>query len=590
MLLCPFFCINLPKTNQHEQHFFLLLDMNKIILFIFTLLLLLFSIEGKGESSFHEGNTPTAVLLAQLDSTISRIQEYDAAHEKDIKAIKARLHSRKGSLAEEINLNDQLIEAYSKFNYDSTTLYINRNLQLAEQSGNQGVVTRMKLLKAQYYAKTGSYLEAVNILTKIDEHLLADSLLPLFYDACRDVYGESGYYSHDEDIRNSYLDKAGQYRFLLQQYYSKFPESDIYLDLLETFARNRNDYTAALKYSDQRLEHIDSLSKKYSEVAYFRSLSYKGLGEKEKEKQWLIRSAIGDLRHSIKDQASLWTLANLLSEEGDVKRSYQLINISQDGLQQYNSPLRNLQSIDILNNIAHNYQLMTNNQNHKLSFMLGLVGVLALLLAIAVLYVIRQMRKLNVARKELNENNQMLTELNNELQQTIEKLHESYNMLNESNRMKEVYLGNFLTLCSDYITKIETFRSTVIKKQKSGQLDAFLSPSKMREMKSKQYNELLGNFDVAFLNIIPTFIDEFNALLRPESRIIPTNPQSLTTELRIFALIRMGITDSSKIAEFLNYSVHTIYNYRSTVKNAAIGSRDEFEDAVKQIGSVKTPF
>lgn len=200
------------------------------------------------------------------------------------------------------------------------------------------------------------------------------------------------------------------------------------------------------------------------------------------------------------------------------------------------------------------------------------------------------MRKLNVARKELNENNQMLTELNNELQQTIEKLHESYNMLNESNRMKEVYLGNFLTLCSDYITKIETFRSTVIKKQKSGQLDTFLSPSKMREMKSKQYNELLGNFDVAFLNIIPTFIDEFNALLRPENRIIPTNPQSLTTELRIFALIRMGITDSSKIAEFLNYSVHTIYNYRSTVKNAAIGSRDEFEDAVKQIGSVKTPF
>jgi hypothetical protein len=570
---------------------------NNINLLFYIFLILLFPLEGKGvtaegkgKPSTKEESGQTAVLLAQLDSAITHIKEYDEAHEKNIEAIKERLHHRKGGLAEEISLTDKLIEAYSKFNYDSTTLYINRNLQLAEQSGNQGVITRMKLLKAQYYAKTGSYLEAVNIISKIDEQHLPDTILPLFYDACRHVYGESGYYSHDSEINASYLDKAGQYRFLLQQYYSKLPESDIYLETLETFARNKQDYEEALKYSDKRLELIDSMSKKYSEVAYFRSLIYKGLGEKEKEKQWLIRSAIGDLRHSIKDQASLWTLADMLSGDGDVKRSYLLINISQDGLQQYNSPLRNLQSIDILNNIAHNYQQMTNNQNHKLSIMLLLVGVLALLLGIAVLYVIRQMRKLRVARRELDENNQKLIKLNNELQQTIEKLHESYNLLNESNRMKEVYLGNFLALCSDYITKIEAFRSTVLKKQKSGQLSSFLSPSKMREMKSKDCNELLGNFDVAFLNIIPSFIDEFNALLQPESRITPPNSNSLTTELRIFALIRMGITDSSKIAEFLNYSVHTIYNYRSTVKNAAIGPRDEFEDAVKQIGTTQQPF
>ena len=448
----------------------------------------------------------------------------------------------------------------------------------------------MKLQKAQYYAKTGSYLEAVNIIREIDEKQLPDSMLPVFYDACRDVYGESGYYSHDSEINSEYLDKAGKYRYLLQQYYGKLPESDIYLELLETYARNQQDYENALKYSDRRLEHIDSLSKKYSEVAYFRSLTYKGMGDKEREKQWLIRSAIGDLRHSIKDQASLWTLADLLSAEGDVKRSYLLINISQDGLQQYNSPLRNLQSIDILNNIAHNYQLMTNNQNRKLSVMLVLVGVLALLLGIAVLYVIRQMRRLRVARRELDEKNQKLTKLNNELHLMIEKLHESNNLLNESNRMKEVYLGNFLKLCSDYITKIEAFRTTVLMKQKSGQLTAFLSPSKMREMKSRDYNELLANFDVAFLNILPTFIDEFNALLKPECRIVPQKEKSLTTELRIFALIRMGITDSSKIAEFMNYSVHTIYNYRSTMKNAAIGSRDEFEDAVKQIGNTQKPF
>ena len=550
------------------------------ILFLF---LFLFSLEGKS-IPFSEDDESTAFLLQQLDSAISHIQEYDAAHEKKIDAIKRQIQQNKSGLAEEIALTQKLIEAYSKFNYDSTTAYINHNLKLAEQTGDAALILRTKLHKAQHYAKTGAYLEAVSIVKEIDEKLLPDSLLPYFYDACRDVYGESGYYSHDSDINSEYLNKAGHYRFLLQQYFSNEPNSDIYLDLMETRERNQQNYEEALKYSNLRLERIDTLDKKYSEIAYFRSLIYKGMGDKEKEKQWLIRSAIGDLRHSIKDQASLWTLADMLSAEGDVKRSYLLINISQDGLKQYNSPLRNLQSVNILNNIAHNYQLMTDNQNHKLSMMLSLVGIFALLLAIAVVYAILQMRRLRVARRELHESNQNLKELNVKLQQAIEKLHVSNNLLADSNRMKDIYLGNFLSLCSDYIKKMENFRSTALKKQRSGQLAEYLSSSKMREMKSRDIEELLGNFDTVFLNILPTFIEEFNALLQPEGRITPSKEQSLTTELRIFALIRLGITDSGKIAEFLNYSVHTIYNYRSAVKNAAIGPREEFENAVKRIG------
>ena len=561
--------------------------MNKIYPFcLFLLFLLAFSLMATGAtSSMDDGDTNT--LLLQLDSAIANVQQYDAAHQKRINAIKQQLKQHKGNLEEEIALTDKLIETYLKFNYDSTTLYINRNLCLAEKTGNKGLITRMKLRKAQHYAKTGAYLEAMTMVKDIDEKQLPDSLLPYFYEASKDVYGESGFYSRDSVINSEYLDKAGNYRYMLQQCYSKNPESEAYLELLEIRARNQQDYEEALKYNDLRLQHIDPMDKKYSEVAYFRSVIYHGLGQKEKEKQWLIRSAIGDLKHSIKDQASLWTLANLLSEEGDVERSYRLINISQDGLQQYNSPLRNLQSVHILNNIAHNYQLMTDKQNRLLSATLILVGVLALLLALAVLYVIRQMRRLNAARQELHASNLSLKELNIELQQAIDKLHEINNLLADSNRVKEVYIGYFLTLCSDYIKKMEKFRSTVLIKQKSGLLAEYLSSSKMKEMKSKDFEELLGNFDAAFLNILPSFIEEFNALLQPESRITPLKEKSLTTELRIFALIRLGITDSSKIAAFLNYSANTIYNYRSTVKNAALGPREEFENAIKRIGKAQ---
>ena len=543
---------------------------------LLVLLLLPFQVKGQGGHPAVD-DEETSHLLLQLDSALDNVQQYDAAHLKHVEAIKQQLRNHKGGVEEEIALTEKLIEAYSKFNYDSTTLYINRNLHLAEQTGNAGMILRMKLGKAKHYAKTGAYLEAVNLVKDIDEKQLPDSLLPAFYDACRNVYGESGFYSRDSVIFSEYLNKAGHYRYLLQQCYSNDPENDCYLELLETRARNQRQYEEALKYNDLRLQRIDTQDKRYSEIAYFRSVIYNGLGDKEKEKKWLIKSAIGDLRHSIKDQASLWTLANLLSEEGDVKRSYRLINISQDGLQQYNSPLRNLQSVHILNNIAHNYQLMTDKQNHLLSKMLILVGVLALLLAIAVLYVIRQIRRVKAARRELHESNLNLKELNIELQQTIDKLHESNNLLADSNRIKEVYIGYFLTLCSDYIKKMEKFRSMVL-------ID-YLSSNKMREMKTKDFEELLGNFDAAFLSILPSFIDEFNELLQPESRITPQKEKSLTTELRIFALIRLGITDSSKIAAFLNYSANTIYNYRSNVKNAAIGPRDEFENAVKRIGN-----
>ena len=169
---------------------------NKVYLFTFLFLLSLFSIEVKGAVMLDD-DKQTTILLQQLDSAIAHIQEYDAAHEKAIGDIKQQLRHLQGGLTEEMALTDKLIEAYSKFNYDSTTVYINRYLKLAEQSGNLGLITRAKLRKAQFYAKTGAYLESVSILKEIDEDHLPDSILPYYYDACRDVYGESGYYSHD---------------------------------------------------------------------------------------------------------------------------------------------------------------------------------------------------------------------------------------------------------------------------------------------------------------------------------------------------------------------------------------------------------
>jgi hypothetical protein len=161
------------------------------------------------------------------------------------------------------------------------------------------------------------------------------------------------------------------------------------------------------------------------------------------------------------------------------------------------------------------------------------------------------------------------------------------NELSESNRVKEEYIGRFMSLCSQYIDKIDDYRKMVNKKMKNKELDELYRLSKSTELKEKEIEELLQNFDSVFLHLYPNFVEEFNALLQPEMRFQKRDDNRLVTEIRIFALIRLGIEDSSKIAEFLHYSVNTIYNYRARIKNGALDNRESFERRVKMLGRVQ---
>ena len=157
--------------------------------------------------------------------------------------------------------------------------------------------------------------------------------------------------------------------------------------------------------------------------------------------------------------------------------------------------------------------------------------------------------------------------------------------LGESNRVKEEYIGRFLSLCSLYVDKIESFRKQVNKMVKNRQYEELFRETRSTSLKERELDELYNNFDDAFLHLFPTFIEDFNALLQPAERIELTEDGHMPVSLRIFALIRIGIEDSSKIAEFLHYSVNTIYNYRARVKNGVIADRDNFERTVKKLGA-----
>jgi hypothetical protein len=215
-----------------------------------------------------------------------------------------------------------------------------------------------------------------------------------------------------------------------------------------------------------------------------------------------------------------------------------------------------------------------------------ILGLLTVVLALLLYNAIRQHKRLSIAHAQVHEKNELLTTLNAQLSSLNEQLSTANNYLSESNSVKEEYVGHFMRLCSMYVDKIDNFRKRVNKMVKNRDYDELYQLTRGQEFREKELDDLYASFDTAFLHLFPDFVEEFNALLRPEERITIDEKDRLNTSIRIFALIRLGIDDSSKIADFLHYSVNTIYNYRAKIKNGALHDRDTFEQRVKGIGNL----
>ena len=317
---------------------------------------------------------------------------------------------------------------------------------------------------------------------------------------------------------------------------------------------------------------------------------------------WLAQAALADVENAVMDQAALWELANHLYEQGDIERAYRYINFAAECAARFSTRLRNQQIAPVMQTVDSIYQLQNEKENAYLKAALGMMALLIVLALAFLVYVNRNRRHLAQARNELSRKNGQLLSLNERLSRanagldeantkltaTGRRMNDAIVNLDESNRVKEKYIGLFLRQCSTYIDRMDRQRkeiSNLLKGKRYAELAEFVSAHNFRD---KEQEELFEIFDSTFIRLFPTFVDEFNQLLRPESRMVLPDQSKLTTGVRIFALIRLGIDDSSKIAEFLHYSVNTIYNYRAKIKNGAACGRDEFEDRVREIGLQKS--
>lgn len=530
-----------------------------------------------------------------IDKAMAGADAYFERREARIDGLKSRLQGSREP-ARRYALEFSLYEEYRGLSNDSALAYIERAAATAAARGDKASAGKCMALEACQCSMSGLYAEALVVLGRIDLQSLDSVGLPLYYHARSDLYAGIGAHTAVPSMKCKYADLSSAYEDSLL---AVTGEGDaLYLQHMEKRMYAAGDYYGALRYNEKWMRLRGHVPTEFAVIAFYRYLDYKMLGNKAEWTYWLAMSALADIRNGTTDQASMWELAQHMYTTGDYARANRYIDFAGACVRKFHTALRSYQVMPVLSVISKKYQTDMASTNRMLYVALMAASVFALTVLCFAVYLVRQRKRLAAAQAGLREGNERLTRLNGEMQKAMreldlsnrrltatgERLNAAVAGLDESNRVKEKYIGLFLRQCSSYIERMDHMRRDVLAMVKAKRYGELYDMVKKHGFRDKEQEELFEIFDSTFIRLFPTFVDEFNQLLRPECRIALADQSKLNTGVRIFALIRLGIDDSSKIAEFLHYSVNTIYNYRARIKNGAMVSRDEFEDMVRSIG------
>ncbi|MCX4261755.1 MAG: DUF6377 domain-containing protein [Alistipes sp.] len=500
--------------------------------------------------------------LEALDRTVARRETIERAKRDRIESIGRRLDFA-DTLAAYARL-DTLLDECGKYDIDAALGYARRKAELAAATQDRRMIRCSASDLATLYARCGNYVEAIGITGRIDTAGMDDSERYRYHNALYTIYEGMSLVAIDEADRSEYRQRLAAERASLAALFmpSEFVRAEI--------MRTEGDDSGALRLLHSMPHDRREPSHARAIWAYSVAQSHLNTGHRDSAIYYLAMSAECDLRTPVHEYRSLYELAALLFERGDVERAYEYINYSLEDAGRTNARI-NIHSINrLLPIITRSYNTLMERKQQRLNIMLAALSLLAALLAVAMLRLRRDNRRATRAERIEARTNEELKAANAELRRTNALLH-------EANDLKESYLCTYIDLCSDYIGRIDEYRRELGGVARSGGAAQLMETLKSNARIDRELKSFYERFDRSFLDLFPDFIERFNELLRPECRVSQPDGELLSTELRVFALIRLGITDSVKIAAFLRRSVTTVYNYRVKMRNAAAGDRDGFE-------------
>lgn len=512
------------------------------------------------------------LMLQQLDQVVENRSIYDNRKEQKIERLKESIPLA-GNDSVRYEIYNKLFREYFNYQTDSALHYVSLKENLAKAK-HWDYEDELRMNRSELFSTMGMYKEAIDMLEKIDSKKLSTSQLRYYYSMWNSLYGLIAGYSLTQKERDIYYQTSTMYRDSLIPLYS--PDVEIYYRLQAGQFIARKAYQEAvdvLKSVPTELLEGHSIGL----VAFDLSTAYEGLGDTEQEMYYLAKSAIVDLKLSIKEYIALHKLAYLLYQQGDIERAYKYLNRSMADAVFCNARFRAISITQSYPIIDQAYRIKSAQELQLRQILMSISLGVSLLLIGMVLYIYRQMRKLKVARLDLSKMNEQLQHVNKQLYKVNQEL-------SSSNLIKQEYIVHYLDQCTMYLDKMEKYRRSLENLSISKDLKALFKAIKSESFITEEREKFYKSFDETFLSLFPHFVESLNALLRDDEQLHPHPGELLSTELRIFALIRLGITDSNKIARFLRYSLTTIYNYRSKVRNKA-KDKIQFETQVGQIQS-----
>ena len=519
-------------------------------------------------------------LYQQLDSVIAHRAEYYALKDKELQDMK--LGATYITDAEEkLRLYEKLVHGYTPFIYDSAMVYVQKGTHLAQQTNHSDYYNKFQMLKARLYVFRGFYIEAKQCLEQLNippsdthQNYLYNCAQCALYFSLNAYCGNSEFSEHYKKLFNEYINKA-------LCYYPKRDAQYYYLKGVQLYYSN-----GSLHDISTYLKKTMSLSKPNSDVygmsAYILSKAYRNNKQLELQERYLLLSAMSDVMTSTNESMSLQDLALLLYKNNDVDKAQEYISLSLKDANMTNNRLRRV-------NLSNNFNVLLSAYTDKLEQQavwhksaLACITVLLGVVVFIMVYVKRKNRLLKQNEQKLKALTEQLYCINSQQKKDNKALANTNTELENTIAKRENMANAYINLCYQYIERLDNLRKLVIRKIKANQQQELLSMLSSSKRTVEANQNFFLQFDKIFLSLYPSFITELNTLLVPEAQIQLKDENEFTPPVRVAALIRLGITESAKIAGILSYSPQTIYNYRSALKNNAI-DKNRFEENLQKL-------
>lgn len=553
----------------------------------------------------------TNYWLQQLDSEMLQVDEYVRQKQERVDMLNTQRKQIKNE-EDRYYQNRLIYDECQTFDSELAMEVVDENIEIASRRHDDEHEIEWQIKRSFVLSSTGLFMEALEPMSSLRSQITSHELLLQYYNQMQYLYSHLWQYTWKNE---------------LQHYYQSY--NKLYNDSISMIIRPEDgDYLWHQAWHDldaDRAEasvnavkaHVDSLprdSRPDAMLNYVLARLYESEGNEDMCVQYLAKSAIADIRSANQDIASLEELAikmynvaeverighSLLALDNDlyISRAYNYINICMTTAQRYNNRVRTVSLSSVLDQILQAYLLRDAHQRDRLKMALWTVCILLLLVVLSVVAVWRQNVRLHRSRRELasangelSQNQQALAEANAQLvaanaqlKEAMSQQAEANQRLREADLVKEEYIGYLFSICSNYISKLDDFRKNINRKAKVKLWDEVLQMTDKSSMVQDELKEFYHNFDAIFLHLYPDFVTQFNELLAPDERIEPRKGELLNTDLRIYALVRLGINDSVKIAEFLHCSPQTVYNNRLKIRSKTILPKEDFLRTVQHLG------